>query len=140
MIMLPTHIASLDYIDIYRDGGSLGIGFEGEDKNSYSLFFPVRLHNTSSGLEKSGYLKPSLEITFPSSEWTSKVTGEIHINYESKKRGISWIEAREILAMMKELVEDFQGTELFKNYNQELGLSYYSDMVFATETKGELRP
>jgi hypothetical protein len=40
--MLPT-VTRLSSIDTYRDGGSLGITFDGEEKYWYELLFPINL-------------------------------------------------------------------------------------------------
>jgi hypothetical protein len=134
--MLPTHITGIQSIDTYRDGGSIGITFDGEDKYWYLLFFPVRRNNISDKAEKDGYLQPILEIATPA-EWTSKITGEQHTDYENNKSQISWADAGRLLEMMGDLVCSFRCPEGFEDYyDPEEGWSIYQEMILASENHG----
>jgi hypothetical protein len=137
--MLPTRITGVCSIDTYRDGGSIGITFDGEDKYWYLLLFPVRRSNILDEAAKDGYLQPILEIATPA-EWISKITGEQHTNYENNKSQISWADAGKLLEIMGDLVVSFQGPEGLEDYyDREEGFSIYQEMVFATENHGAQR-
>jgi hypothetical protein len=141
--MLPnvTHLIS---IDSYRDGGSLGISFDGEGKYWYELFLPIKrehkLDNQNRVVDSIsvGYLDPVLKIYTPF-ESVSKITGIINTEYKETKQPISWEIANNLLKTMKDLVESFEMEgELSEFYDRDEGLSIYQEMLNATKIRGSI--
>ena len=141
--MLPT-VTRLSSIDSYRDGGSLGITFDGEEKYWYELFFPIELqykqdkHERIVDLIQIEYLRPVLKINTPF-EWTSKITGITHTEYNETKRSISWNESIDFLEAIKDLVQEFKMEGIMSEYyNRDRGLSIYQKMLDAAKNRGSI--
>ena len=146
--MLPV-VTRVTLIDIYRDGGSLGVNFYGAEKEQCRLFFRVKLQNI---LNKKGfitdtiiigYLEPVITISVPVN-LTSKVIEVTHTEYENIERTLSWEEARNLLETMKDLVENFEMEDEWRDEdededrNQKHRVSYYHQMLDAAKNRGEI--
>ncbi len=141
LVMLPI-VTHLKNIDGYRDGGSVFITFDGEEKYWYEFLLPVKLQYKRDERDRIvdfiqvGYLQPVLIINTPF-EWTSKITGITHIEYKETKQPISWDEAIDFLETIKDLVEEFEMEGIMsKYYNRDRGLSIYKEMLDASKNLG----
>lgn len=141
--MLPT-VTCLSSIGSYRDGGSLGITFDGEEKYWYELFFKVKLQRNLDArghtidVNKLGYLQPILKINTPS-EWTSKITSVTHTEYKQSEQVVSWEDAKQLLETIEYLVESFEMEgELSEYYDREEGLSIYQEMLDTARNSGAI--
>jgi hypothetical protein len=141
--MLPI-VTRLKNIGGYRDGGSVFITFDGEEKYWYELLFPVKLDYKRDERDRVvdfiqvGYLQPVLKINTPF-EWMSKITGITHIEYKETKQAISWGEAIDFLEAIKDLVEEFKMEGIMsKYYNRDRGLSIYREMLDISKNDGSL--
>ncbi|WP_295613137.1 hypothetical protein [Chamaesiphon sp. GL140_3_metabinner_50] len=146
MLPVATRVTT---IDIYRDGGSLGVNFDGAEQEKCRLFFRVKRQNVLN--EKGfitdtiriGYLEPVITISAPVN-LTSKIIEVTHTEYESIERTLSWEEARNLLETMKDLVENFEVEDMWRDEdedeerNQEHRMSYYYQMLDAAKNKGAI--
>jgi hypothetical protein len=139
--MLPV-VTRLKDIDGYRDGGSIFITFDGEEKYWYELLFPVKLDYKRDERDRVvdfiqvGHLQPVLKINTPS-EWTSKITGITHIEHKETKQSISWGEAIDFLETIKDLVEEFKMEGIMSEYyDRDRGISIYKEMLDASKNRG----
>ncbi len=146
--MLPV-ATRVTMIDIYRDGGSLGVNFHGAKKEQCRLFFRVKRQDILN--EKGfitdtiriGYLEPVITISSPV-EYRSTITGITQTKYDSVERMLSWEEARNLLETMKDLVENFEVEEEWRDEdedearNQKHRMSYYHQMLDAANNRGTI--
>lgn len=109
--MLPT-VARMTGLDIYRDGGSLSASFQDQDKNEYTLFFPVDHESAMANVPraKKRFRQPILKKHIRS-EYKSPITGVVSPKWEEEQTLSSWNDACILLERMEpklgELVSDY---------------------------------
>lgn len=104
--MLP-RVVSLKRLDVHRDGGSISASFEGDEKNTYCLFFPINLNfKTSLETESLGYKSPILE-KYTNIEYKSPITGVSSPDSKKESIPISWNQARSLLEELRPHLDGF---------------------------------
>jgi len=101
--MIP-RITKLTSLDIYRDGGSLSVSFEGDDGNGYDLLFKVDCSGEATGHKR--YKSAFLERYIPD-EYKSPVTGDVSPSHKHESEPISWQEARSLLEQLQPHLQGF---------------------------------
>ncbi|MDP9193909.1 MAG: hypothetical protein M3P06_19620 [Acidobacteriota bacterium] len=98
-------ITELLRLDVYRDGGSVSVSFQGDDGKQYCLFFGIRSESFHEKVKR--YRQPVLKISTPS-EYTSPVTGVSSADWRRESHEVAWGEADTFLQTLRPLSQDFQ--------------------------------
>ncbi|PSB52170.1 hypothetical protein [Chamaesiphon polymorphus] len=129
MLPIITDIVSLD---IYRDGGSVGISFLGEGKHWHELFFPIDRQyqldeqNRIVGFIGLGYLAPMLKTYTP----IGRRRKHNH-EFNTEEQSLTWEEATKLLETMNDLVVNLQTNGKL----EQLDVARYYKMLDASKNQ-----
>jgi hypothetical protein len=136
MAVIP-EIERVTWMDMYRDGGSLSISFEGLVGDQYCLFFKVEKDRDFMTI---GYNLPRLTAYYPH-EWKSKFTGKVHGESTKKIIFISWEDTIYMLDCMKDMIDEIQFDPIGKRLSDDLKKrhhSMYQDICQIAKKKGRV--
>lgn len=109
--MLPT-ITRLTSLDVYRDGGSLSVSFDGSNTFNYTLFLRINLVHDGFEIRKLGYHPPVIE-QYKKVSRISPITGLESFSWETHEQSISWEEAQQIIKVITPMIDGFQSGYLY---------------------------